>query len=85
MRTNPVGQPGKYSCDRCHQPSPRGVYTGQVSPLATKGGFCHVCPTCKGDIAKGDDLVSRIPSTKRIVSATQIAAMRAGRAAARAA
>jgi ribosomal protein L37AE/L43A len=39
MRTNGIGQRGKYECDRCHKPASRGVYTGVR-------GFCHVCPAC---------------------------------------
>lgn len=41
MRTNDPGNPGKYTCDRCHQPSPRGVMTG-CAP------FEHVCLWCYG-------------------------------------
>ena len=40
MRTSPVGQKGRFSCDRCGKDSPRGVYTGVK-------GFEHVCPPCK--------------------------------------
>ena len=41
MRTNEPGMSGRYSCDRCHQPSPRGVMTG-CRP------FEHVCLWCFG-------------------------------------
>jgi hypothetical protein len=44
MRINAIGLRGKYQCDRCHKPAPRGVYTGVR-------GFCHVCPACVVEIA----------------------------------
>ena len=45
MRTSPAGQKGRFSCDRCRKPSPRGVYTGVP-------GFMHVCPPCREIVAK---------------------------------
>jgi len=39
MRINEIGHPGRYRCDRCGEPSPKGVYTGF--------GFMHVCVTCR--------------------------------------
>jgi excisionase family DNA binding protein len=70
-RTNAAGLPGKYSCDRCGLPSPKGVYTGF-------SGFEHVCPSCKADIKAGEHSVSRIPKPKRVLSDTQKTAMRRG-------
>jgi len=72
MRTNQAGLSGRFSCDRCNQPSPGGVYTNQ-------GGFAQVCPSCKHDVKGGFDQVSRVSKPRMAPSAATIAAMRAGR------
>jgi hypothetical protein len=57
MRTNEPGAVGRYSCDRCQKPSPRGVMTG-CTP------FEHVCLWCYGvwrKLPKHSALVKHTP------------------------
>jgi len=39
MRINKPGSPGRYRCDKCGEPSRKGVYTGHP-------GYEHVCVAC---------------------------------------
>jgi hypothetical protein len=74
MRTNEPGMSGRYSCDRCHQPSPRGVMTG-CRP------FEHVCLWCFGvweNLAKHPAAKHRTPLLASVdpwltISAAEIA------------